>query len=40
VITPPRRTSIIAEAKFARSGFRGALNYQRNIDRNWELMKA
>jgi pimeloyl-ACP methyl ester carboxylesterase len=24
--------------EFARSGFRGPLNYYRNIDRNWELM--
>jgi hypothetical protein len=23
---------------FARSGFRGGLNWYRNIDRNWELM--
>jgi pimeloyl-ACP methyl ester carboxylesterase len=27
-------------AEFARSGFRGPLNYYRNIDRNWELMGA
>jgi len=27
-------------AEFKRSGFRGALNYYRNIDRNWELMAA
>ena len=27
-------------AEFARSGFRGPLNYYRNIDRNWELMAA
>jgi pimeloyl-ACP methyl ester carboxylesterase len=26
--------------EFARSGFRGSLNYYRNIDRNWELMAA
>jgi pimeloyl-ACP methyl ester carboxylesterase len=26
--------------EFARSGFRGPLNYYRNIDRNWELMGA
>ena len=26
--------------EFARSGFRGPLNYYRNIDRNWELMAA
>jgi len=25
-------------AEFARSGFRGGLNWYRNIDRNWELM--
>jgi pimeloyl-ACP methyl ester carboxylesterase len=25
---------------FARSGFRGPLNYYRNLDRNWELMAA
>lgn len=27
-------------AEFAHSGFRGPLNYYRNIDRNWELMGA
>jgi len=27
-------------AEFARSGFRGPLNYYRNIDHNWELMGA
>ena len=27
-------------ADFARSGFRGPLNYYRNVDRNWELMAA
>jgi pimeloyl-ACP methyl ester carboxylesterase len=26
--------------EFARSGFRGPLNYYRNIDRNWELLAA
>jgi pimeloyl-ACP methyl ester carboxylesterase len=26
--------------EFKRSGFRGPLNYYRNIDRNWELMGA
>ena len=26
--------------EFKRSGFRGGLNYYRNIDRNWELMAA
>lgn len=25
-------------AEFARTGFRGGLNYYRNIDRNWELL--
>jgi len=25
-------------AQFARAGFRGGLNYYRNIDRNWELL--
>jgi pimeloyl-ACP methyl ester carboxylesterase len=30
----------IYAAEFARSGFRGPLNYYRNIDRNWELMGA
>lgn len=27
-------------AEFAHSGFRGPLNYYRNVDRNWELMAA
>src|SRR5262249_35223973 len=27
-------------AEFTRSGFRGALSWWRNIDRNWELMAA
>jgi pimeloyl-ACP methyl ester carboxylesterase len=27
-------------AEFARTGFRGALNWYRNIDRNWELLAA
>ncbi|MGY8668910.1 alpha/beta hydrolase [Bradyrhizobium sp. UFLA05-109] len=27
-------------AEFARSGFRGPLNYYRNVDRNWDLMAA
>jgi hypothetical protein len=26
--------------EFARSGFRGPLNYYRNVDRNWEMMAA
>ena len=30
----------IYAGKFARSGFRGPLNYYRNVDRNWELMAA
>jgi len=29
----------IYAGKFARSGFRGPLNYYRNVDRNWELMR-
>jgi pimeloyl-ACP methyl ester carboxylesterase len=27
-------------AEFARTGFRGGLNWYRNIDRNWELLAA
>jgi len=27
-------------AEFSRTGFRGGLNYYRNIDRNWELLAA
>src|SRR5262249_55523628 len=27
-------------AAFARSGFRGGLNWYRNVDRNWELLAA
>jgi pimeloyl-ACP methyl ester carboxylesterase len=27
-------------AEFARSGFRGPLNYYRNLDRNWEIQSA
>jgi pimeloyl-ACP methyl ester carboxylesterase len=27
-------------SEFRRSGFRGPLNYYRNVDRNWELMAA
>ncbi len=27
-------------AEFARTGFRGSLNWYRNIDRNWELLAA
>jgi hypothetical protein len=30
----------IYAGKFARSGFRGPLNYYSNVDRNWELMAA
>jgi len=26
--------------QFTRTGFRGALNYYRNIDRNWEILGA
>jgi pimeloyl-ACP methyl ester carboxylesterase len=26
--------------EFARTGFRGGLNWYRNIDRNWELLSA
>jgi pimeloyl-ACP methyl ester carboxylesterase len=44
---PPPLPSWLSEAdldvyaeEFARSGFRGPLNYYRNIDRNWELMAA
>ena len=49
---PPARTPIplppwLSEAdvdfyagEFRRSGFRGPLNYYRNVDRNWELMAA
>jgi hypothetical protein len=28
----------IYAAEFARTGFRGGLNWYRNIDRNWELL--
>ena len=34
----PRRTWISTPAEFTRSGFRGGLNWYRNIDRNWELL--
>ena len=30
--------SISLQREFARAGFRGGLNYYRNIDRNWELL--
>ena len=30
----------IYAGEFARGGFRGPLNYYRNVDRNWELMAA
>ena len=30
----------IYAAEFRRSGFRGPLNYYRNVDRNWELLAA
>jgi len=42
---PPSLPSWITEAdvdfyaaEFARTGFRGGLNWYRNIDRNWELL--
>lgn len=45
VAEPERLPSWLAEAdidffadEFARTGFRGGLNWYRNIDRNWELM--
>ena len=40
-ILPPWLTEADVEffaAEFARTGFRGGLNYYRNIDRNWELL--
>jgi pimeloyl-ACP methyl ester carboxylesterase len=44
-IDPPALPAWLAEAdidfyggEFARSGFRGGLNWYRNIDRNWELL--
>jgi pimeloyl-ACP methyl ester carboxylesterase len=44
-IDPPALPAWLTEAdidfyarEFARSGFRGGLNYYRNIDRNWELL--
>jgi hypothetical protein len=33
-----RLTSISYAGEFARTGFRGGLNWYRNIDRNWELL--
>ena len=45
LIDPPTLPSWLAEAdvdyyagEFARTGFRGGLNWYRNIDRNWELL--
>ncbi|HXZ15511.1 MAG TPA: alpha/beta hydrolase, partial [Roseiarcus sp.] len=45
LIDPPSLPSWLTEAdvafyanEFARTGFRGGLNWYRNIDRNWELM--
>jgi pimeloyl-ACP methyl ester carboxylesterase len=45
--SPPALPSWLSEAdldvyagEFGRSGFRGPLNYYRNLDRNWELMAA
>ena len=32
------RTSTFYAGEFARAGFRGGLNWYRNIDRNWELL--
>ena len=40
-ILPPWLTEADVDffaAEFARTGFRGGLNYYRNIDRNWELL--
>jgi epoxide hydrolase A/B len=44
---PPTLPSWLSQAdidfyagEFRRSGFRGPLNYYRNVDRNWELMAA
>jgi pimeloyl-ACP methyl ester carboxylesterase len=34
----PAEALAAAVADFARSGFRGGLNWYRNLDRNWELM--
>ena len=39
-IMAERRRPRLLRGEFARSGFRGPLNYYRNIDRNWELMGA
>jgi pimeloyl-ACP methyl ester carboxylesterase len=30
----------VYSAEFSRTGFRGGLNWYRNIDRNWELLAA
>ena len=45
VVTPETLPAWLTEAdldfyagEFARTGFRGGLNWYRNIDRNWELM--
>ena len=44
-IDPPTLPAWLTEAdidvfaaEFARTGFRGGLNWYRNIDRNWELL--
>jgi pimeloyl-ACP methyl ester carboxylesterase len=44
-VNPPTLPSWLTEAdvdfytdEFARTGFRGGLNYYRNIDRNWEIL--
>ena len=40
-ITPASEADIEAYSQaFRRSGFRGPLNWYRNIDRNWELLAA
>ena len=35
-----KATSTFTVSQFRRTGFRGALNYYRNIDRNWEILGA
>ncbi len=35
-----KRTSISTPVNSSARGFRGPLNYYRNVDRNWELMAA
>ena len=36
----PKRTSTSTPGEFKRTGFRGPLNYYRNLDRNWEIQAA